>query len=108
MAASIKLKEGAVCSEDDIRSFCKGRIADLKILHYIKFVDSFPMKVTGKIQKFQDEGNIPTGMGSGFGRQDRDGVVHESGHLCATVEGARGTNDSGDGGEWRADEATKA
>jgi len=66
------------------------------------------MKVTGKIQKFQDEGNIHTGMGSGFGRQDRDGVVHESGHLCATVEGARETNDSGDGGEWRADEATKA
>ena len=39
------------------------------------------MKVTGKIQKFQDEGNIHTGMGSGFGRQDRDGVVHESERL---------------------------
>ena len=53
MAASIKLKEGAVCSEDDIRSFCKGSIADFKIPRYIKFVDSFPMTVTGKIQKFK-------------------------------------------------------
>ena len=53
MAAWIKLKEGFVCSEDDIRSFCKGRIADFKIPRYIKFVDSFPMTVTGKIQKFK-------------------------------------------------------
>jgi fatty-acyl-CoA synthase len=53
VAAWIKLKEGVVCSEDDIRNFCKGRIADFKIPRYIKFVDSFPMTVTGKIQKFK-------------------------------------------------------
>src|SRR6266571_866698 len=53
VAAWIKLKEGIVCSEDDIRYFCKGRIADFKIPRYIKFVDSFPMTVTGKIQKFK-------------------------------------------------------
>jgi len=53
VAAWVKLKEGVVCSEDDIRSFCKGSIADFKIPRYIKFVDSFPMTVTGKIQKFK-------------------------------------------------------
>jgi fatty-acyl-CoA synthase len=53
VAAWIKLKEGVVSSEDDIRNFCKGRIADFKIPRYIKFVDSFPMTVTGKIQKFK-------------------------------------------------------
>ena len=53
VAAWIKLKEGVLCSEDDIRSFCKGRIADFKIPRYVKFVDSFPMTVTGKIQKFK-------------------------------------------------------
>jgi len=32
--------------------FCKDQIAHFKIPHYIKFVESFPMTVTGKIQKF--------------------------------------------------------
>ncbi len=53
VAAWIKLKEGAVCDADDIRNFCKGRIADFKVPRHVKFVDSFPMTVTGKIQKFK-------------------------------------------------------
>ncbi|HEY6293788.1 MAG TPA: AMP-binding protein [Terriglobia bacterium] len=53
VAAWIKLKEGVTASEEDVTSFCKGRIADFKIPRYIKFVDSFPMTVTGKIQKFK-------------------------------------------------------
>jgi len=53
VAAWIKLKEGAVCSADEIRSFCKGRMADFKVPRYIKFVDSFPMTVSGKIQKYK-------------------------------------------------------
>jgi fatty-acyl-CoA synthase len=53
VAAWIKLKEGVAPSEEDITTFCKGRIADFKIPRYIKFVDSFPMTVTGKIQKFK-------------------------------------------------------
>jgi fatty-acyl-CoA synthase len=39
-------------SEDDIREFCDGQIARYKIPRYIRFVDGFPMTVTGKIQKF--------------------------------------------------------
>lgn len=52
VAAWIKLKAGETASEDEIREFCKGRIAHFKIPHQIRFVDSFPMTVTGKIQKY--------------------------------------------------------
>jgi fatty-acyl-CoA synthase len=52
VAAWIKLKAGETASEDDIREFCKGKIAHFKIPHQIRFVDSFPMTVTGKIQKY--------------------------------------------------------
>ncbi len=40
-------------SEEEIRAFCKGKIAHYKIPRYIKFVDEYPMTVTGKIQKFK-------------------------------------------------------
>ena len=40
-------------TEDEIRDFCKGKIAHYKIPRYIKFVSEFPMTVTGKIQKFR-------------------------------------------------------
>ena len=36
----------------NIFAFCKGQIAHYKIPRYIRFVDSFPMTVTGKVQKF--------------------------------------------------------
>ena len=49
--AWIRLKEPA--TEDDIRTFCRGKIAHFKIPQHIRFVDSFPMTVTGKIQKFK-------------------------------------------------------
>lgn len=37
---------------EDIRTFCEGKIAHFKIPRYIKFVDEFPMTVTGKVQKY--------------------------------------------------------
>ncbi len=40
-------------TEDQLRSFCKGQITHFKIPRYFKFVDEFPMTVTGKIQKFK-------------------------------------------------------
>lgn len=52
LCAWIKLREDAECDEEDIRAFCKGQIAHYKVPRYIRFVDSFPMTVTGKIQKF--------------------------------------------------------
>ena len=36
-----------------MRDFCRGQIAHLKVPRYVKFVDSFPMTVTGKVQKFK-------------------------------------------------------
>jgi len=39
-------------TEEEIRVFCRDQIAHYKVPRYIKFVDEFPMTVTGKIQKF--------------------------------------------------------
>jgi fatty-acyl-CoA synthase len=44
---------GATVSEEEIREFCQGQIARYKIPRYVKLVDSFPMTVTGKVQKFK-------------------------------------------------------
>ncbi|MCK5273585.1 MAG: AMP-binding protein, partial [Alphaproteobacteria bacterium] len=52
ICAWVKLREGASASPEDIRAFCEGQIAHYKIPRYVKFVDGFPMTVTGKIQKF--------------------------------------------------------
>ncbi len=50
--AWIKLRDGATVSEQDVREFCRGQIAHFKIPEYIRFVDGFPMTVTGKVRKF--------------------------------------------------------
>ncbi|SNR31943.1 AMP-binding protein [Hymenobacter mucosus] len=50
--AWVKLKDGCTVTGDELRDFCRGRIATFKIPAYWKFVDDFPMTVTGKIQKF--------------------------------------------------------
>ena len=42
----------STATEDEIRDYCRGKIAHYKIPRYVKFVDGFPMTVTGKIQKF--------------------------------------------------------
>ncbi len=53
LCAWIVCKPGQVCTEDEIREFCKGQIAHYKVPRYMRFVDEFPMTVTGKIQKFR-------------------------------------------------------
>jgi fatty-acyl-CoA synthase len=53
LMAWVKLKAGASASPEEIRAFCKGKIAHYKIPKYIKFVNDFPMTVTGKIQKYK-------------------------------------------------------
>jgi fatty-acyl-CoA synthase len=52
LCAWIQLKAGASAGSEDIKVFCQGQIAHYKIPRYIKFVDAFPMTVTGKVQKF--------------------------------------------------------
>ena len=51
--AWIQLKEPGMVTARDIRDFCRGKIARFKIPRYFKFVDSYPMTVTGKIQKYR-------------------------------------------------------
>jgi fatty-acyl-CoA synthase len=50
--AWLKLRDGAVLTSDELHTACQGRIATYKIPRYWKFVDAFPMTVTGKVQKF--------------------------------------------------------
>jgi fatty-acyl-CoA synthase len=52
LCACIILRAGTVADAEEIRSFCRGRIAHFKIPRYVAFLAHFPMTVTGKIQKF--------------------------------------------------------
>ncbi|MFO7983970.1 MAG: AMP-binding protein [Desulfuromonadales bacterium] len=51
--AAVKIKEGVDVTEEEIRTFCKGRIANYKVPYYVRFVDEYPMTASGKIQKFK-------------------------------------------------------
>ncbi|RII30620.1 MAG: AMP-binding protein [Geobacter sp.] len=51
--AAIVLKKGVEMTEEEVRAFCKDRIANYKIPRYVKFVDGYPMTASGKIQKFK-------------------------------------------------------
>ncbi|WP_129126076.1 AMP-binding protein [Geomonas oryzae] len=51
--AAIVLKQGSEMTEDEVKEFCRGRIANYKIPKYVRFVDSYPMTASGKIQKFK-------------------------------------------------------
>jgi fatty-acyl-CoA synthase len=51
--AWVKTREGVLVTGDELAQFCRGKIATYKIPRYWKFVDGFPMTVTGKIQKFK-------------------------------------------------------
>ena len=51
--AWIQLHAGESATEEEIREYCKGQLAHFKIPKHIRFVDEFPMTVTGKLQKFR-------------------------------------------------------
>jgi fatty-acyl-CoA synthase len=53
VAAAIRLKPDESLSLEELREFCDGRIARFKIPRQLRFVDSFPMTASGKIQKFK-------------------------------------------------------
>jgi fatty-acyl-CoA synthase len=52
VCAWIRLRTGEELDEAGLRKFCDGNIAHYKVPRYVRFVDEFPMTVTGKIQKF--------------------------------------------------------
>jgi fatty-acyl-CoA synthase len=53
LCAWVRIREGETLTAEEVRGFCDGQIAHQKIPRYIRFVDAFPMTVTGKIQKFR-------------------------------------------------------
>jgi fatty-acyl-CoA synthase len=52
ICAWVVLKPGATADTDEIRAFYQGQIAHYKIPRYVRFVNEFPMTVTGKARKF--------------------------------------------------------
>ncbi len=63
LCACIILRPGLEAEADEIRDFCKGQIAHYKIPRHIRFVSSFPMTVTGKIQKYLLREQAATDLG---------------------------------------------
>jgi fatty-acyl-CoA synthase len=53
IAAAIRLNTNETMTADEVRAFCEGRVARFKIPRYIRFVESFPMTASGKVQKFK-------------------------------------------------------
>lgn len=53
VAAWIKLKPGQEMQEEEVRDFCRGQIAHYKVPLHVRFVDEFPMTISGKIQKYK-------------------------------------------------------
>jgi fatty-acyl-CoA synthase len=52
VCACIRLRPGQAATEDDIKSYCSGQIAHYKVPRYVRFVDAFPLTVSGKVQKY--------------------------------------------------------
>jgi fatty-acyl-CoA synthase len=52
LCACVKLKQKEEAHAEEIREFCRGKIAHFKIPRYVRFVDTFPLTASGKVQKF--------------------------------------------------------
>ena len=53
VCAWVQLKQNATLNEEGVKSFCRDQITHFKVPSLVRFVDEFPMTVTGKIQKFK-------------------------------------------------------
>jgi len=51
--AWIRLRPGELATAEEIREFCRGKIAYFKVPQHVRFVNSFPMTISGKVQKFR-------------------------------------------------------
>jgi fatty-acyl-CoA synthase len=65
LCAVIVLRPGMQADAEEIRAFCNGQIAYYKVPRYVVFVDSFPMTVTGKVQKYLLRAQVTTDLGLG-------------------------------------------
>ena len=53
LMAWVKLRPGGSATPDELRDFCRGKIAHFKVPRYVKIVDDYPMTVTGKVRKVE-------------------------------------------------------
>jgi fatty-acyl-CoA synthase len=53
LLAAVRLRPGAALTEQQVRDYCRARLAHYKVPRYVTFVTEYPMTVTGKIQKFK-------------------------------------------------------
>lgn len=53
VVAWVKLKEGAYVEEEELKNYCKDKIAHFKVPAHFRFVEEFPMTVTGKVRKVE-------------------------------------------------------
>lgn len=51
--AAVILKKGMEMTEEEVKEFCRGKIANYKVPKFVKFVEGYPMTASGKIQKFK-------------------------------------------------------
>ncbi len=65
VAVAVRLKPGETATPDEIRAYCEGRIAKFKYPRHIRFVESFPMTASGKVQKFKLREMHARGPGAG-------------------------------------------
>ncbi|HAT33833.1 MAG TPA: AMP-binding protein [Janthinobacterium sp.] len=65
LCACIILRPGMQADAEEIRAFCSGQIAYYKVPRYVRFVETFPMTVTGKIQKFILRQQVANDLGLG-------------------------------------------
>jgi fatty-acyl-CoA synthase len=52
VCACIRLRDGMTAAEEEIREFCRDQIAHYKVPRYVRFVESFPLTISGKVQKY--------------------------------------------------------
>ena len=53
VVAWVRLRPGHTVDPEQVRAFCRDKIAHFKIPEFVRVVDAFPMTVTGKVQKFR-------------------------------------------------------
>jgi fatty-acyl-CoA synthase len=71
LCAWVKLRPGSTLTAEQVRAFCTGKIAHYKIPRYVRMSDSFPMTVTGKVQKFKMRETSVTELGLEAASQTR-------------------------------------
>jgi fatty-acyl-CoA synthase len=65
LLAAVRLNPGATLTEDELRDYCRGKVAHYKVPRHVRFVEEFPMTVTGKIQKYKLREEAVSALGLG-------------------------------------------